>query len=88
MMYTVGELLELAHTYMAATGMTASRLSKLAANNNRLFERLGEGFDCHADMVERASAWFDEHWPDDLKWPKGVTRRAKAHNGRDDDRTI
>jgi hypothetical protein len=84
MMYTVAELVELARVYMAATGTTASRLSKLAANNNRLFERLSEGYDCHADMVERASGWFDEHWPDDLEWPKGVTRRAGPANGHDD----
>ena len=77
MMYTVSELLELAHAYMAGTGIKASRLSKLAANNNRLFERLGEGFDCHADMVERASQWFDEHWPDNLDWPKSVMRRRR-----------
>lgn len=84
MMYTVAELLQLATTYMAATGTTTSRLSKLAAKNNRLFERLGDGFDCHADMVERASDWFDEHWPDDIEWPKDVTRRARIHNGNDD----
>jgi hypothetical protein len=83
MMYTTAELVELATTYVAATGVTFSRLSKLAANNNRLFERLSEGFDCHADMAERASAWFDENWPEDLAWPKGVTRRIKVHNGRD-----
>jgi hypothetical protein len=68
---------------MAATGTTTSRLSKLAANNNRLFERLGEGFDCHADMVERASAFFDQHWPPEVPWPKGVARRVRAHNASD-----
>lgn len=76
-MYTVAEIVELARTYMAATGVTASRLSKLAANNNRLIERLSEGFDCHADMVERASAWFDANWPDELPWPSSVTRRCE-----------
>lgn len=78
MMYTVSELLDLARTYMAATGTTASRLSKLAANNNRLFERLSEGYDCHADMCERASGWFDKNWPGDLEWPKSVKRRCDA----------
>lgn len=80
MMYTASELVELAHTYMAATGWTASRLSKQAANNNRLFERLAEGFDCHSDMCERASAWFDENWPPELDWPKSVTRRCAGNH--------
>ena len=81
MMYTASELVELATTYMAATKCTSSRLSKLAANNNRLFERLTEGFDCHSDMCERASNWFDKNWPDDLQWPSSVTRRrAKNHS--------
>ena len=84
MMYTVAELVELARTYVAATGITFSRLSKLAANNNRLFERLSEGYDCHSEMAERASAWFDEHWPSDLDWPKGITRRPGTHNGSAD----
>ena len=82
-MYTVAELLELARTYMAATGVTISRLSKDASDNNRLFERLGEGFDCHADRVERASNWFDEHWPPELEWPKGVMRRTTVCQRRD-----
>lgn len=81
MMYTASELVELATTYMAATGWTASRLSKQAANNNRLFERLAEGFDCHSDMCERASNWFDENWPAALEWPTSVTRRcARSHS--------
>lgn len=80
MMYTASELVALATTYMAATGCTSSRLSKLAANNNRLFERLSEGYDCHSDMCERASNWFDEHWPDDLEWPSSVMRRCAGNH--------
>ena len=75
-MYTVSELCELARHYMAHTGMTASRLSILAAQHNRLFERLLEGYDCRATFAERASRWFDNHWPDDLPWPKTVKHQG------------
>jgi hypothetical protein len=76
--YTVAELCELACAYVAGTGVSLSRLSILAARHNRLFERLLKGYDCRADMCERASDWFDHNWPDDVPWPKGVKRRATA----------
>lgn len=78
-MYTVAELVELARAYMDATGVRASRLSVMAAGHNRLFERLLEGYDCRAEMAERASRWFDNHWPAEVEWPKTVVRQ---HNGK------
>jgi hypothetical protein len=77
-MYTVAELCELACAFIAGTGWTVSRLSVMAARHNRLFERLLEGYDCRAEMCERASLWFDENWPDDVPWPKSVKRRVRA----------
>ena len=74
--YTVDELLDLARVYMTATGTSRTKLSILAAGHNRLFERLSNGFDCRTQAAERASDWFDENWPDDLKWPAAVEPRA------------
>ena len=72
-MYTVAELVLLARAYLAWSGITASRLGVLAAGNDRLFNRLFEGFDCRADACERASAWFNRHAGD--WWPARVTHR-------------
>lgn len=74
-MYTVAELCELAKAYMAGTGVSVSRLSIDAANHNRLFERLLEGYDCRAENAERASNWFNANWPSDVPWPKSVLRQ-------------
>lgn len=76
MMYTVAQLTALARAYMAGTGCSVSWLSVQAAKHNRLFERLLEGYDCRAEMCERASNWFDANWPSDVPWPKGVPRRT------------
>lgn len=73
-MYTVSELVLLARAYIAATGISASRLGILAAAHDRLFIRLFEGYDCRADMVERASRWFDAQY-DPSWWPEEVERR-------------
>lgn len=61
---------------MAQTGMTASRLSIIAADHNRLFERLLEGYECRTDIAERASLWFDGNWPEEIPWPKTVRRQG------------
>lgn len=77
-MYTTSELCILATAYMRATGWSAWRLSCEAANHNRLFERLFEGYDCTAGICERVSDWFDSHWPDGTSWPESVERRRKV----------
>ena len=77
-MYTTSELCILATAFMHRTGWSAWRLSCEAANHNRLFERLFEGYDCTAGICERVSDWFDANWPSDEPWPQGVVRRHKS----------
>lgn len=78
--YTVPELLALGQTYMRATGTSRTKLSIMAAGHNRLFERLIAGFDCRTQAAERASDWFDRHWPEDLPWPAAVEPRQPGAN--------
>lgn len=78
--YTVPELLVLGRSYMDATGTSRTKLSILAAGHNRLFERLIAGYDCRTQAAERASDWFDRHWPDDLPWPAAVEPRHQGAN--------
>lgn len=73
-MYTVDELNRLRQAYVAATGITLSRLGTRAANNDRLFLRLANGFGCTAETAERASWWFPRNWPEEAQWPKGIKR--------------
>ena len=70
MIYSTAELATLSRAYMVATGTAASRLGRVAAGHNRLIERLlAGGYDPRATSLERASAWFDENWPDSIPWP-------------------
>ncbi|HSR76409.1 MAG TPA: hypothetical protein VLN57_07460 [Xanthobacteraceae bacterium] len=73
-MYTVDELKQLAQAYIDATGITRSRLGTRAANNDRLFMRLANGFGCTAETAERASWWFARNWPEEAEWPKSIKR--------------
>jgi len=74
-MYTTADLRKLARAYVAGTGTTLSRLGTRAANNDRLFTRLSQGFSCRLDIAERASWWFNANWPETVPWPKDVERR-------------
>jgi hypothetical protein len=72
--FTTKQLCILAETYCAATGKPLSALSDEITDkkNHKLFSRLIDGQTCTAENAERASLWFAENWPADLRWPKGV----------------
>jgi hypothetical protein len=73
--YDANELCELASAYMQATRMNADKLGTLAAGHNLLFYRLMRGADCRTQAAEKASDWFDKHWPKDVPWPHRVPKR-------------
>ncbi|WP_295080195.1 hypothetical protein [Tabrizicola sp.] len=42
------------------------------------FRRLLNGADCRTSTADRAMQWFADNWPDDLAWPKDISRPAKS----------
>jgi len=71
-MFTAAQTLTLAQAYGAATGMSLYRVGIAACNNNKIFRRMEDGFGCHTGSLERAGAFFVEHWPEDTPWPASV----------------
>jgi hypothetical protein len=71
-MYTETELLSLTRAYMDCCGVAESTLSVVACGNDRTLPRLLAGCGCSARIAERASKWFDAHWPGDATWPPEV----------------
>jgi hypothetical protein len=65
----------LARTYCDATGTSLHALGA-KAGHPKLFKRLfaGEGF--HSSSGEQAILWFAANWPDDLAWPRSISRPA------------
>lgn len=83
-MYSTAELILLTRCYLAAHPEVAvSALGERAAGNEKLLSRLLDGMDCTARGALAASLWFDQHWPEDLRWPldtapRGMALRARA----------
>jgi hypothetical protein len=76
-MYSVSELTALARAYLAWADIAESTLSVHCCGNDRTLPRLLAGCGCTARIAERASTWFDNHWPSDLDWPAAV---RPSHN--------
>jgi hypothetical protein len=77
-MYSTAELVRLANVYIDWAGISISRMGELAADNDKLFHRLMSGLDCYASSAERASRFFDRHWPAKVAWPADVRPRCAA----------
>ena len=72
---TAYDLLALARIYLAATGMSRSRLGLESCGNRMIFFRLERGLGCHSASLERAHAWFAEHWEDTgIPWPAEIAK--------------
>lgn len=73
---TAADLLALARLYLEATGVSRSWLGEASCGNRMIYFRLEAGFGCHSRNLERAHAWFAEHWRQDtrLPWPQNIPR--------------
>lgn len=81
-MYSTAELIILAKAYLAWSDIAESTLSIHAVGNDKMFTRLFAGLDCTARSAERASMWFDTHWPLGLAWPTEVEARRRQPRAR------
>lgn len=68
------DLSVLARTLAAHLMLPVEKVSRSAAGGPGKIGRIEQGDDCLTSECERIVSWFDENWPDDLHWPKGVWR--------------
>lgn len=67
-------LLSLAELYASHRGLKLSTVATYAAKDGKFFKSLGDGAGCTLSKASRVVDFFDQHWPNDLEWPKGVAR--------------
>jgi hypothetical protein len=70
--HTLDEIRVLARAYIDATGIKATRLSKIVTgkpNNDKLIISILAGNSCLTHHSEAASRWFRANWPKHERWP-------------------
>ena len=77
-MERIDTLIKLVETYAAHAGVTHWAVSMRIFGKGDFFAKLMKGADCTTRTEKRAAAWFSDHWPDDLEWPKGIDRPSKT----------
>ena len=83
-MLSPAEILKLARLYGAAEGVALSTVGRRAANNNKLFRRISEGFGVSTRTLAKLETFFRANWPDNAPWPPDVLpplrkRRTRQH---------
>ena len=63
-------ILRLARAYTEHTGVPLSTIGLQAANHWGFFAKLEEGQSLTTRRYRRITAWFAEHWPADIAWPR------------------
>lgn len=72
-----GDIIKQAEVYSAHTGRSLSTVSSYAVRDGKFFERLKNGGGCTLKTASKLIGWFDENWPEDLEWPKSISRPAQ-----------
>ena len=67
-------LVRLADAYMQHRGIRPGRMSDLLFRQGMVLTRLRAGGEITMDRLQRGFAWFDDNWPDDLRWPRDIPR--------------
>jgi hypothetical protein len=81
---TADDLLALARLYLVATRVSRSWLGQASCGNRMIFFRLEEGKGCHSTSLERAHAWFAEHWHETgVPWPAEIPKPRPPRGKRD-----
>ena len=71
-------LVALIDAYAAAKALSPSRVTTIVLGSGSMDRRLRAGKTITVDRFEKAVAWFDAHWPNDLPWPQGLPRPSLA----------
>ena len=76
----IEQLLRVARAYAEIEGVPLTTVSSRALNDGKKLGALEGGADINVSRLERALAWFSEHWPDG-EWPSDVPRPALTDEG-------
>jgi hypothetical protein len=66
----------LARLYLDHTGITPHALGERVGLGGKFFKLVMAGKGFHSAGGDAAWIWFSENWPDDLAWPRSITRLA------------
>lgn len=67
-------ILTLADAYKAALGLEDKTVSSRVFDDSKKLTAIRTGSDLTVSRFNAAIRWFDENWPVDAEWPKGVLR--------------
>jgi hypothetical protein len=73
-MRSLTSLMTLIDAYVAATGIADASLSMRVFRDNKKIRSLRHGGDITTSRMDAAVQWFSENWPENLDWPRGVSR--------------
>ncbi len=68
------DIIKIAETYSSHTGLTLSTIGSYSVRDGKFFLRLSKGGSCTLKTAARIFLYFADNWPEDLAWPKGITR--------------
>lgn len=71
------QILVVADTFAAASGIGRKRVSTLVMKGGGKLDAIADGGDLTTGSFERAMAWFSLNWPAGAVWPEGVARPEK-----------
>ncbi len=71
-------LIHLAEVFAAFINRREATLSNRIVGHARFFARLRNGEGCRVTSFNMVLEWFDSNWPEDLEWPKDITRPSKT----------
>lgn len=77
-MTLIAQLLSLANTYEAATGIGRTTLSWRVFSDTKKLQSLHDGKDIQTKRLESAIAWFSANWPEGADWPESISRPKEA----------
>lgn len=71
------DIIKLAELYAQHRAIEISTVSTYAEGDGKFFMSLKNGGDCTVRRAHRALNWFSNNWPNDLEWPRSVSRPKK-----------
>ncbi len=77
-------LVRLTDLFAAHAGLKRSTISTYAANDGKLIDRLDSGqASCTIRRAKAVCQWFSDNWPNDLAWPRDISRPSKSPRSKE-----
>ena len=73
-MQQIADLLSVADAYKTGLGIEDTTVSARVFNDSKKLSALRAGADITIGRFNSALRWFDDNWPDGVRWPVQVQR--------------